>query len=115
MIFADPPTIVTDLPTPTAVRITEAQPLTTFPFVVDSNPASTITWMKDGVLTTDPQSLSSENLVNPWYTVRQTSTPYSTVAARTMSGVYNATACNSLGCVQSAEATLIIECKSSFL
>ena len=65
---------------------------------------------------TSSPSVTEVNKADPtWYTVEQTSLPYSTTADRTMSGQYNVTACNLLGCVDSQLATLVVQCMYTFL
>ncbi|XP_066913990.1 hemicentin-1-like [Clytia hemisphaerica] len=103
------PVITTDHPT-SEIRLTEGDALTPLTLVVESSPAATLTYYKDGVpLATSPSVTEVNNADPTWYTVEQTSLPYSSAADRTMSGQYNVTACNLLGCVTSQLATLVVQ------
>lgn len=106
----DVPVIVTDYVI-TQQLVTEGDPLP-LSFVVDSNPVATYTYHKDGVPLASAPSMTTVNQPDPsWFTVRQTGLPYSSTVTPEMSGKYNVTACNSLGCVTSQVATLIVQCK----
>ena len=109
--FTDVPVIVTDYLN-VEQRVVEGDALTPLEFVVDSNPTSTYTFRKDGVDVTGAPSPSAVNQPDPaWYTVRQTGQPYTGTATSDMSGQYEVTACNTLGCVTSKTTTFVVNCK----
>ena len=109
--FTDAPVIVTDYLN-VEQRVVEGDALTPLEFVVDSNPTSTYTFRKDGVDVTGAPSPSAVNQPDPaWYTVRQTGQPYTGTATSDMSGQYEVTACNTLGCVTSKTTTFVVNCK----
>lgn len=91
------------------IRITEGT-LLTLDFQVYSYPGANFTWRKDNLspLNNPPQTTVTNTQKVDFFTVNQSSV-ISTSALTHMSGQYNVTACNFLGCVNSQTKTVIVE------